>query len=332
MIKIEVCPGNLTPGFDRYSPACLRKLFDGKKVSPVLDFDYDADSIDLIDQINQISVSGVQEKLSAIINNDKITLTPTGQQGKYIIKPSPNYKHLRFRDQIPANEHLTMQIAKQVYKINTAENGLVFFANGEIAYITKRFDFDTNGNKVKQEDFSSLAQKTTQTHGKDFKYTGSYEDVAALLKTNVSAWQVETSKLFTLVVFNYIFANGDAHLKNFSLQQSANGDYLLSPAYDLMNTSIHVQDEDFALHGGLIPQNEYSDIYSQTGHPCKEDFIIFGNRIGVLPKKLNAIIETFSKESPLIEALISRSFLDERTKRMYRRSYQERLSRFLREK
>lgn len=332
MIKIEVCPGNLTPGFDRYSPACLRKLFDGKKVSPVLDFDYDADSIDLIDQINQISVSGVQEKLSAIINNDKITLTPTGQQGKYIIKPSPNYKHLRFRDQIPANEHLTMQIAKQVYKINTAENGLVFFANGEIAYITKRFDFDTNGNKVKQEDFSSLAQKTAQTHGKDFKYTGSYEDVAALLKTNVSAWQVEMTKLFTLVVFNYIFANGDAHLKNFSLQQSANGDYLLSPAYDLMNTSIHVQDEDFALHGGLIPQNEYSDIYSQTGHPCKEDFIIFGNRIGVLPKKLNAIIETFSKESPLIEALISRSFLDERTKRMYRRSYQERLSRFLREK
>lgn len=77
MIKIEVCPGNLTPGFDRYSPACLRKLFDGKKVSPVLDFDYDADIIDLIDQINQISVSGVQEKLSAIINNDKITLTPT---------------------------------------------------------------------------------------------------------------------------------------------------------------------------------------------------------------------------------------------------------------
>lgn len=332
MIKIEVCPGNLTPGFDRYSPACLRKLFDGKKVSPVLDFDYDADSIDLIDQINQISVSGVQEKLSAIINNDKITLTPTGQQSKYIIKPSPNYKHLRFRDQIPANEHLTMQIAKQVYKINTAENGLIFFANGEIAYITKRFDFDTNGNKVKQEDFSSLAQKTAQTHGKDFKYTGSYEDVAALLKTNVSAWQVETSKLFTLVVFNYIFANGDAHLKNFSLQQSANGDYLLSPAYDLMNTSIHVQDEDFALHGGLIPQNEYSDIYSQTGHPCKEDFIIFGNRIGVLPKKLNAIIETFSKESPLTEALISHSFLDERTKRMYRRSYQERLARFLREK
>lgn len=330
MRQIEVCPGNLTAGFNTYSPTCQRKLFDGKKVSPILDFDYDADSLDLAESINQISVSGVQEKLSAIIEKGKIILTPTGQQGRYIIKPAPNYKHLRFRNFIPANEHLTMQIAKQVYKINVAENGLIFFANGEIAYITKRFDFDSNGNKIKQEDFSSLAQKTSVSHGKDFKYTGSYEDVAALLKANVSAWQVEMSKLFTLVLFNYLFSNGDAHLKNFSLQQSAGGDYLLSPAYDLMNTSIHVQDEDFALQGGLIPQNEFSEIYSNTGHPCKEDFVTFANRIGVLPKKRDAIIKMFSESNPLIDELIDRSFLDDKIKRMYKRSHKERCSRFLR--
>ena len=331
MIKIGVCPGNLTPGYDTYSPSCLRKLFDGKKVSSLLDFDYDADSLDLAESINQISVSGVQEKLSAIVENGKIILTPTGQRGQYIIKPAPNYKHLRFRNFIPANEHLTMQIAKQVYKMNVAENGLVFFANGDAAYITKRFDFDTDGNKIKQEDFSSLAQKTALTHGKGFKYTGSYEDVAALLKQNVSAWRVEMSKLFALVVFNYLFANGDAHLKNFSLQQSANGDYLLSPAYDLMNTSIHVQDEDFALQDGLMPQGEHSVIYCNSGHPCREDFITFANRVGVLPKKRDAIIKMFSTESLSIHNLINNSFLDDKTKRMYKRSYQERLSRFLRQ-
>ena len=330
MRQIEVCPGNLTAGFNTYSPTCQRKLFDGKKVSPILDFDYDADSLDLAESINQISVSGVQEKLSAIIEKGKIILTPTGQQGRYIIKPAPNYKHLRFRNFIPANEHLTMQIAKQVYKINVAENGLIFFANGETAYITKRFDFDSNGNKIKQEDFSSLAQKTSVSHGKDFKYTGSYEDVAALLKANVSAWQVEMSKLFTLVLFNYLFSNGDAHLKNFSLQQSAGGDYLLSPAYDLMNNSNHVEDEDFALQGGLIPQNEFSEIYSNTGHPCKEDCVTFANRIGVLPKKRDAIIKMFSESNPLIDELIDRSFLDDKTKRMYKRSHKERCSRFLR--
>lgn len=35
----------------------------------------------------------------------------------------------------------------------------MFFANGEVLYITKRFDYDVHGNKIKQEDFSSLAQK-----------------------------------------------------------------------------------------------------------------------------------------------------------------------------
>lgn len=331
MMKIDVCPGNLTSGFDKYSSSCLRNLFDGKKVSPVLDFDYDADSLDFADTINQISVSGVQEKLSAVVDNGKIALAPAGIQGRYIIKPAPNYKHLRFRNLIPANEHLTMQIAKQVYKINVAENGLVFFANGEAAYITKRFDFDANGLKILQEDFSSLAHKSSLTHGKDFKYTGSYEDMALLLKANVSAWQVEMTKLFTLIVFNYLFANGDAHLKNFSLQQSVNNDYLLSPAYDLMNTSIHVNDEDFALQEGLMSQSEYSEVYKNSGHPCKEDFITFGHRIGVLPKKIDTIIKMFSRESPLIDDLIDRSFLDDKTKRMYKRSHEERLSRFLRD-
>lgn len=309
----------------------MRKLFDGKRVSPWLDFDYDADSADMAESINQLSVSGVQEKLSAVVADGKIVLTPAGEQGRYIIKPAPAYKHLRFRDQIPANEHLTMQIARQVYKIPTADNGLVFFKSGEPAYITRRFDYAADGKKIKQEDFSSLAHKTSATHGQNFKYTGSYEDAAAVLKANVSAWQVQMSRFFTLVLFNYLFANGDAHLKNFSLQQTSGGDYLLAPAYDLLNTSIHVADEDFALQGGLIPEAEYSDVYARTGHPCRADFETFGRRIGVLPKKVSEILAMFSQEQAEVYTLIERSLLDEKVKRMYKRSYQERLQRFLRQ-
>ena len=297
----------------------------------MLDFDYDADSADMAKSINQLSVSGVQEKLSAVVAAGKIVLTPIGKQGRYIIKPAPAYKHLRFRDQIPANEHLTMQIARQVYKIPTAENGMVFFKNGEAAYITRRFDYDAEGNKIKQEDFSSLAHKTSATHGHDFKYTGSYEDAAALIRNHVAAWQVQMSRFFSLVVFNYLFANGDAHLKNFSLQQTPGGDYLLAPAYDLLNTSIHVADEDFALQGGLIPEAEYSDVYARTGHPCRADFETFGRRIGVLPKKMMTILDMFSQEQAEVYTLIDRSFLDEKVRRMYKRSYQERLSRFVRQ-
>lgn len=330
MRNINVCPGTLISGYDTYSPTCLRKVFDGKKVSHIMDFSYNDSPESLISSINRISISGVQEKLSAIIKKGKIIITPEGESGRYIIKPIPDYKHLRFRNNIPANEHLTMQIASQVYKIKTAENAMVFFSDGQPAYITKRFDYATDGSKIRQDDFASIAGKTERNNGKDFKYTGNYEDIARLLRQNVSAWQVEMTKYFTLVLFNYLFSNGDAHLKNFSLQETTDGDYVLTPAYDLMNTSIHVNDEDFALQGGLIPKADYSDVYTQTNHPCKDDFITFGTRLGVLQSKLTSIINLFSTEQPKVYELIENSFLDEKVKRMYRQSYIERLHRFQR--
>jgi len=33
------------------------------------------------------------------------------------------------------------------------------------------------------------------------------------------------------------------------------GDYRLSPAYDLLNSRIHIEDKDFALDEGLLPRN-----------------------------------------------------------------------------
>ena len=330
MKEINVCPGTLAIGFDTYSPSCLRKMFDGRRVSHIIDLSLDGNADNIAAAINKISVSGAQEKLSAVVDKGHIILTPPQQQGRYIIKPIPDYKHLRFRNNIPANEHLTMQIASQVYGIKTAENALAFFADGQMVYITRRFDYDENGLKIRQDDFASISGKTDRNSGKDYKYTGCYEDIARLLKQNVSAWQVEMSRYFSLVVFNYIFCNGDAHLKNFSLRETPNGDYILSPAYDLMNTSIHIDDGDFALQGGLIPKSEYSDTYTNSGHPCKDDFITFGKRIGVLPKKLHSIIELFATEQPQVLQLIERSFLDEKVKRMYRQSYLERLRRFQR--
>ena len=330
MKEINVCPGTLAIGFDTYSPSCLRKMFDGRRVSHIIDLSLDDNADNIAAAINKISISGAQEKLSAVVDKGHIILTTPQQQGRYIIKPIPDYKHLRFRNNIPANEHLTMQIASQVYSIKTAENALAFFADGQMVYITKRFDYDENGLKIRQDDFASISGKTDKNSGKDYKYTGCYEDIARLLKQNVPAWQVEMSRYFSLVVFNYIFSNGDAHLKNFSLRETPNGDYILSPAYDLMNTSIHIDDGDFALQGGLIPKSEYSDTYTNSGHPCKDDFITFGKRIGVLPKKLHSIIELFATEQPQVLRLIERSFLDEKVKRMYRQSYLERLRRFQR--
>ena len=325
---IHNCPGTLAAGHSTYCPTALQRMFDGKKLNHMLDFSNDVSNRDLIVQnVGRISISGAQEKLSAIIVEGKICLAPEGMQSRYIIKPAPDDKRLNHRKQLPANEHLTMQIARQVYGIKTAENALIFFQNGDMAFITKRFDVKPDNTKTKQEDFASLLQKTNETHGKYFKYTGNYADMGVVFQRFVAAWKVEITKFFRLIVFNYLFSNGDAHLKNFSLQQSENGDYLLSPAYDLLNTSLHIQDEDFALEGGLFRKEFQSEIYRQKGHPCREDFIDFAQMIGVPDHQINKIMNVFLTAHPLIYDLTKRSFLNEKLKRMYIRSYEERLQR-----
>ena len=63
----------------------------------------------------------------------------------------------------PANEHLTMQIAAQVFKLPAAKNALIFFNDGMPAYITKRFDVKEDGSRCLKEDFASLAKLTAKS-------------------------------------------------------------------------------------------------------------------------------------------------------------------------
>src|SRR5690606_25002246 len=122
----------------------------------------------------------IELQLNVEIQKNKLRLIQEGEQGQYILKPIPNVG--KNTDQLPANEHLSMQIARQVFGIDTAENALVFFKNGDPAYMTKRFDVQEDGSKRAVEDFASLAGRTPQTDGTDFKYTGSYLAIVRTLK------------------------------------------------------------------------------------------------------------------------------------------------------
>lgn len=328
---IKYCPGRLTEGFSTYSPTFLRRMFDGKKVSHVLSYDApqvnEADAAKFMENRKRISISGVQEKMSLILSKNKLRLTEVGEQGTYILKPIP--RDLKKVNQVPANEHLTMQIAAQVYGINTAENGLIFFKDGTPAYITKRFDARPGGIKWGKEDFATLAGRTKDNAGADFKYTYSYEEAAALIRQFVPAWKVEIEKYFAVVVFNYLFLNGDAHLKNFSLLESETGDYYFSPAYDLLNTRLHVDDSDFALDRGLFADNYSSDTFKKTFHRGRQDFIEFAKRIGVADYRQEKLLEPFLLKQPKVELLINHSFLDEREKKGYLMEYAARKNRLI---
>jgi len=150
-----------------------------------------------------------------------------------------------------------------------------------------------------------------------FCNTYGYEEIGMLIQKFVPAWRVEIEKYFSLVVFNFLFSNGDAHLKNFSLLESSKGDYLLSPAYDLINTGLHVDDTDFALDKGLFVDGFQSEQYKKSGHPSKADFVEFGKRIGVAESRIDKLLNPFLERQPTMETLVTRSFLSDANKRGY---------------
>ena len=201
MIKLENCPSTLAEGFSTYSARGAKTLFDGKKVSPFLDFNVDEilNTTDITNAMHHISVSGVQEKFPAVVDNGKIRITHNEERSTYILKPAPWDKTLQNRKQIPANEHLTMQIASQVYGIQTAANGLCFTPNGQPVYIVKRFDILTDGKKTPMEDFATIVGRNEQTDGIHFKYSGCYEDIALAIRRNVAAWMVDMERIFRFI-------------------------------------------------------------------------------------------------------------------------------------
>ncbi len=317
--EIKYCPGTLKEGFSTYSPATLRNVFNGKKVSHILPYaapKKNEESNELfLENRKRISISGVQEKLSLIQDKNKLRLTAPGEQGTHILKPIPI--DLKKVNQVPANEHLTMQIAGQVYGINRAPNALAFFLDGEPAYITKRFDVRDDGRKWNKEDFASLTGKTSENTGPDFKYDYDYVQLGQRIRHYIPAWRVEIEKFYSLVVFNYLFSNGDAHLKNFAVLESVNGDYLLSPAYDLINTRLHVDDTCFALNGGLMDKELRTAGYNRTGEPEYADFVTFGKEIGVIETRMEKLLNLFCERQETVEELTSNSYLSELSKRGY---------------
>lgn len=319
--EIKNCPGTLVTGHDTYSRTCLKRLFNGRKVHHLLPYDSPAtnEATDelFLENRKHISISGVQEKFSVLLDKNKLRLIHEGEQGTYILKPIPNAG--KNSDQMPANEHLTMQIARQVFNIETAENALIFFRNGEPAYITKRFDVREGGRKWAKEDFASLAGRTPQTHGEHYKYLGSYSELFEIMKKYLPAYKLEALKLYKLLVFNYLFSNGDAHFKNFSVLETPLGDFRLTPAYDLLNSRIHIDDSVFALDDGLLPKN-------MAKGKVVEQLLVLAEQADLNKSQVDAIFENVLSNSDNVAELIEASYLSERFKRSYLQSYQTRLN------
>ena len=306
------CLGCLALSQEIYCKRCRKNLFDNQKIRFVLDFDKKVFLSKSVELSSRMSISGVQDKISLKIEEGR--LVPTTKNGTYLLKPVPLIEYGELIGDVATNEHFTMQLASQVFRLETAVNGLIAFSDGELAYMTKRFD-RVDGLKIRQEDFASLAQRSEQSHGKNYKYDYSYEAIGALIKQYLPAYRVEMVAYFKLVLFNYLVGNGDAHLKNFSVYQRETGDYGLTPAYDLLSSSIHLPHES---RTALELFEEYeSRSFEANGFYAYDDFVAFGERLGLATKMVDKILREFVGYQPKVLALLEEAFLSPIAKERY---------------
>lgn len=323
-----ICSGCYKTTNKPFCLACRKLLFDGAKVHNVLEFDTPSAANFAFFQKNskRLSISGVQLKYSLRLEANALVLAE--KSGQYILKPIPPAKHLVALEDLPANEHLTMQLAEQVFKIPTAANALISFKDGNPAYLTRRFDVKPDGSKYLQEDFAQLLNRTGDTHGETFKYDGSYEDIAMLIRKHVAAAPPALERFYKLIVFNYLISNGDAHLKNFSLIRMATGEYQLSPAYDLLSTIIHTPGEsDTALD--LYDHSMNAPFYSTYGYYGRPDFLEFAKRLGLVEKRAIAILDEGNRKENEVLAFVDKSLLSPESKLKYGLHFKDKSNRLL---
>lgn len=303
-ISLEKVPKS-AKHFD-YKDAAFKSLFDSTKVKPVLAFSRSEFIQDSVNYTKGMSISGVQQKLSLMVN-DKNLLTPVTEKGEYILKPSP--------EELPnaaENEHAAM-VTSRILDISTARCGLVSFSEGELAYITKRFDRNADGTKQHQED---LVQGFGMNS--DRKYEKSYEEAGKLISEMTDGRKSVVLDFIQRVIHAYLVGNNDMHLKNISLQKKSDNTRKfydrLTPNYDCLFTdAFENSDMDGFLALDLL-EDDFSEQYQHYGYYTGHDFIELGRRLEIPGKSIKKFIKKIQSKQEVILSAIENSYMPETMK------------------
>ena len=300
MSKCLYCYHELEEGQVDFHPSCARKFF-GSKIAPILPYTRDNMS-ELARQVIRasVSVTGVQAKMSLDMDrggkNEPAKFTIVGLWGKYIFKPqSAKYPHL------PELEDLTMKMA-EVAHIRTARHTLIRLADGELGYLTLRMDRGKKNEKISMLDMCQLTNRLTE-----HKYYGTYQQLAETIKKYSSAPMLDVQRFWELVLFAWMTGNSDMHCKNFSLIDTGNGEYVLSPAYDLLAVLLADPADTEEMAMSFSVGGEKSGFNRNT-------FMTAFVESGISVARSEKMIEQMKTYLPKWKELISQSFLPDTMK------------------
>lgn len=300
------CPITYESGVDnKYSNKGLKLLSNSLK--NLKDFPYTPkEQIQMAAQLaSKLSIQGVQPKLSVTLNVKKEEFEVVEKGGTFIVKP-PHQLY----DEVPQNEDLTMRLA-EIVGIEVPLHGMFYNIDGSLSYFIKRFDRSRN-QKIGVEDFSQLLE-----YSRDTKYDSSMEKVVSVIEKHCTFPVLEKVKLFRIVIFNFLIGNEDMHLKNFTLIR--HNKIELSPAYDLLNTTILIKaEEEIAL-----------PIKGKKRKLTRDDFIeYFGKeRLGLSESIIKDELLKFEKSLERWDDIINNSFLSQNMRIPYKALIEDRWSR-----
>ncbi len=291
--------------------ACVKQFFGTGQLPEIR---IDQKTLDFISHENVakgFTVPGVQKKLSVDLCPEDGILAFAGGDCPYGYILKPPHDTLQA---LPEAEHLAMRMAADV-GISTVPNALI--RDGKtLAYITKRIDRVFTGTEVKKlamEDFCQLDLRLSRD-----KYRGSYERCAKIIERYSSRKGLDLTELFMRLVFSFAVGNSDMHLKNFSLIETreASGDYVLSPAYDLLPVNIILSEdkEQFAL-----PMN------GKKTNLRRNDFLAFAKTCGIPGNAASNMIQRIVSAREKLVAACEESHLPPEMREAFIRLLSERI-------
>jgi len=302
------CPISYDPCSGLYSDRGLKSL--SRQLSNLKELPFTSQELrqEASARAIKMSIQGIQPKISARLNIKAQQFDLVDHGGKYILKPQ-----IADYPEVPENEDLSMRLAA-LAGIEVPLHGLIYGKDKALTYFIHRFDRKGHKGKIHVEDFAQLAQQTRET-----KYRSSMERVAELIEAYCSFPVIEKVKLFRLTLFSFLTGNEDMHLKNFSIIRRENI-ITLSPAYDLLNTTIMLPrpEEELALPlNGKKNNLKRQDLVDYFGY----------ERLGVTKKVIDRVLWEMQQAQASWNELIDISFLSAKMKKKYHEVLVSRFSR-----
>lgn len=204
----------------------------------------------------KFSLAGLQMKFSMKEKDGRYNLSKGNETGDWIIK-TPSTQH---KDE-PVNEFTAMTLASLVgvdipaiklVELNKLDNlPPINLPDEKLAFAIKRFDRD-NDVRIHMEDFAQvLVKHSDEKYGHEKYNSACYEQIGRILYQFSGDGLADAQQFARRLLVNILLANGNAHLKNWSLLYSDRITPRLSPAYDIATTSVYIEGErHYALNLG----------------------------------------------------------------------------------